>query len=223
MTHRFSKIFIMKTVIFSIFILTALIVSFFLGRQFGYYMMGDLQNEEKLKSAVEQAKSGDDKYSPLASPRFKYNADKFPTDEYGAGAVQRPDEGQVVQQSVDVQMNYVPDDQNDDSNGVLDLGEDNQTAPQVDQPPAPSEDQSIESNVVYKVLVGTYKQKENAEAIYTKLRDENYDPYIEAVVKDSETVYRVQIGAFKNIDNANSLAEELRKKGYNAWTHVAKD
>ena len=222
MTQRFSKIFVMKTVIFSVFILTALVVSFILGRQFGYYMMGDLQNEEKLQNAVKQAKTNDGQYSPL-TPRFNYDPDKYPTDEYGSGAVQKPEEGQVVQEGVDVEMNYVPKEQNGESKDVFDLGEGDQSNAKVDQPPAPSDDQNVDSNVVYKVLVGTYKQKENAEAIYTKLKDEGYDPYIEAIEKDNETVYRVQIGAFKNIDNANSLAEELRKKGYNAWTHVAKD
>jgi len=222
MTQRFSKIFYIKVIIFLIFMLLAVIVSFILGRQFGYFLMGDLQSDKKLQGAVEQAESTEGKYSPLVSPRFKYNPDEFPRDEFNTGTVEKPSEDQVVGEGVDVDMSYVG--QSSNSKEIFDLGNEGTNAgQQVKEEEKPlSEEEIIESNVIYKVYLGTFSNKDNAENIYIKLKSDGYEPYIEEIIKDNQTSYRVQIGAFRNIDNANALAEELRKKGYNAWTRLTK-
>lgn len=222
--HRLSKMFRVKIFIFSLFMLVSIVFSFFAGHKVGYMLIGDLQRDTKLKGAIETAELSERQYSPLVAPRFKYNPDEFPRDEFNLGGVEKPKKEEVVEEGVDIEMGIVG--KSNDQKNIFDLGEsENQqeNAKPADENQKPlSEEETIESNVIYKVYLGTFSSKENAENIYLKLKSDGYEPYIEEIVKDNVTSYRVQIGAFRNIDNANALAEELRKKGYNAWTRLTK-
>ncbi|TMI97578.1 MAG: SPOR domain-containing protein [Bacillati bacterium ANGP1] len=67
-----------------------------------------------------------------------------------------------------------------------------------------------ETGVLYRVQVGAYISRENAEARAAKLREEGFDAY----VTQSGTLYKVQVGAFAIRENAERLAGELKAAGY---------
>ncbi|MDR5694907.1 MAG: SPOR domain-containing protein [Armatimonadota bacterium] len=65
---------------------------------------------------------------------------------------------------------------------------------------------------LYRVQVGAFLRRENAEAMAERLRKDGYRPYI-----SPSPPYKVQVGAFKEKANAERLAEELRAKGYEVY------
>jgi N-acetylmuramoyl-L-alanine amidase len=64
--------------------------------------------------------------------------------------------------------------------------------------------------VLYRVQVGAFLRKDNAEARAAELRAKGYDAYINI----SAGLFRVQVGAFSERENAVRMAEELRGLGY---------
>lgn len=73
--------------------------------------------------------------------------------------------------------------------------------------PAPSRG---ETNVLYRVQVGSFISKDNAEARAAKLREEGFDAY----VSQAGGLFRVQVGAFSVRENAERLAAQLKAAGY---------
>lgn len=69
--------------------------------------------------------------------------------------------------------------------------------------------QPSSSGTLYRVQVGAFSQRPNAENLKTRLAELGY----EAVVT-SGPPFRVQTGAFSSRDNAQNLSEELRGKGF---------
>lgn len=66
------------------------------------------------------------------------------------------------------------------------------------------------SGVLYRVQVGAYVSKENAESRAAKLRDAGFDAY----VTQGGSLFIVQVGAFAVRENAERLADQLRAAGY---------
>lgn len=75
------------------------------------------------------------------------------------------------------------------------------------QPPSDGE-------TLYRVQVGAFKNKANADRMYHRLKAAGYDTYM---VQGGDGLYRVQTGAFKNRQNADSLASKLKKAGYDVY------
>ena len=217
MKLRLSKTFYVKTFIVLFFLVASIVVSFAMGRKFGYFLMGDIQKGKKLQAAVEKTSEENEEYSPLVSSRFKYNPEKFPQGEFKDYIAQRPDENDVLEDAATVEMTFAGKSETADE--LFDLSEGGESSKIED-----SEDENREkkSNLVHKVHVGTFADRESAENLCVLLRQDNYKPYIEIIVEKGKKHYRVQLGVFNDEENANNLAEELRKKGYNAWTRFTK-
>ena len=82
-----------------------------------------------------------------------------------------------------------------------------QTAPQSPTAPpaaAPS------ARVLYRVQVGAFLRRENAETRAAELRERGFEAYINL----TGGLYRVQVGAFSDRENAQRVAQELRAVGY---------
>lgn len=68
-------------------------------------------------------------------------------------------------------------------------------------------------NVLYKVQVGAFSKKENAENYAKELKVKGYDTYIVYI----DNLYKVQVGAFSKEENAINLMNELQAKGIEAF------
>lgn len=66
------------------------------------------------------------------------------------------------------------------------------------------------SNILYKVQIGAYKEKANAEKIVAKLKKEGFN----AITINDDGFVKVQCGAFENKDNAERYVSKLIKAGY---------
>ena len=77
--------------------------------------------------------------------------------------------------------------------------------PQAQQPPM-----SSQMPTLYRVQVGLFRQKENAERLNYQLTQQGYPSYI----LDDGEFYKVQVGAFENFGNAILMEQRLRREGY---------
>ena len=75
------------------------------------------------------------------------------------------------------------------------------------QPPSDGE-------ALYRVQVGAFKNKANADRMYHRLKAAGYNTYM---VQGGDGLYRVQTGAFKNRQNADNLASKLKNAGYDVY------
>lgn len=65
----------------------------------------------------------------------------------------------------------------------------------------------------YKVMVGSFKQKENAESLAALLKSKGIESFIQTTVINGATWYRVQAGAYTNKEIAEKQLEMLKKSG----------
>ncbi|HHU60713.1 MAG: SPOR domain-containing protein [Bacillota bacterium] len=96
-----------------------------------------------------------------------------------------------------------------------------QTNPSQDRSPAPpnlpgpvqvpSIKTDAEISVFYRVQVGAFSEKVNADNLAKRLKDDGY----ECLVTPGPP-YRVQTGAFSSEGNAKNLMDELKSKGFEA-------
>lgn len=65
---------------------------------------------------------------------------------------------------------------------------------------------------VYRVQVGAFTEKANADRLAGELKAQGYEVYV-----TGEPPFRVQVGAFARKENATSMANELKGKGYQVY------
>ena len=67
-----------------------------------------------------------------------------------------------------------------------------------------------EKKTLYRVQVGAYSVKSNADNMMNKLKAAGYDAFIKQVDK----LYKVQVGAFSVKANAQNMYDKLKREGY---------
>lgn len=75
------------------------------------------------------------------------------------------------------------------------------------------DEQKVEEPVYYRVQVGAFKNKENADRLLYQLLDQEYP----AFVLYQDELYKVQVGAFREIGNAIRMEKRLRRAGYTTF------
>jgi len=84
----------------------------------------------------------------------------------------------------------------------------------MDAPDTSAGDESSESSGnLYRVQVGAYANKANADATAKKLKVKDYDTYIVS----ADGLYKVQIGAYANKANADAMAAKVKDDGLDAY------
>lgn len=71
------------------------------------------------------------------------------------------------------------------------------------------------STGLYKVQVGAFSEKKNAEDTVKELKAKGFDGY----AYQSGKLYKVQAGAFQDEDNAESLASKLASAGFDCYVY----
>ena len=75
------------------------------------------------------------------------------------------------------------------------------------------------NDVLYRVQVGAFSKKENAETMQKHVKEAGYDSFIIKV----DDLYKVQLGAFKYKENATKFVSELKYAGFMAYVVTAND
>lgn len=69
------------------------------------------------------------------------------------------------------------------------------------------------SGVLYRVQVGAFSQKTNADAVLKKLKAAGFDTYMVQV----NGLYKVQVGAYSKKSNADAMAAKLKASGFDTY------
>lgn len=69
------------------------------------------------------------------------------------------------------------------------------------------------SSTLYKVQVGAYSNKTNADEMLKKIKNSGFD----GIVVKVDNLYKVQVGAYSNKTNANSVMTQLKQKGFSGF------
>ncbi|WP_273832324.1 N-acetylmuramoyl-L-alanine amidase [Guptibacillus sedimenti] len=80
----------------------------------------------------------------------------------------------------------------------------------------PFKSKPIESTL-YKVIAGSFSDRENAEIHLAKLIQNGFSAFILTTVIDKKTFYRIQTGVFSEKENAEALVEKLTKAGFESF------
>jgi cell division protein FtsN len=84
--------------------------------------------------------------------------------------------------------------------------------------PKPSTRSSVKaeksSGGSYRVQVGAYASRENAERLARELMDRGYNAAVRSTISQDRTLYRVQLGLFKSRSDAQTLIGHLEDDGY---------
>ena len=73
----------------------------------------------------------------------------------------------------------------------------------------------VKPSKLYRVQVGAFANKTNAEAYMAKVKAAGFSAFI-VNVDNKGALYRAQVGAFSNRNNADNYAETIRKEGVSA-------
>ena len=65
-------------------------------------------------------------------------------------------------------------------------------------------------DVLYRVQLGAFKNKENARNMEAKVKAKGFSTYVPMV----DGLYKIQVGAFRNKENADKLLAEMKKAGF---------
>lgn len=81
-----------------------------------------------------------------------------------------------------------------------------------------SSNTTVNSNVFYRVVVGSYSKKENAIAKQNELKSKaNVDSFLDAFMKDGVTFYRVIACSYNDKINAEKQLKLLKSKGFDCF------
>ncbi|MCL6518768.1 MAG: SPOR domain-containing protein [Armatimonadetes bacterium] len=70
------------------------------------------------------------------------------------------------------------------------------------------------SKITYRVRVGKYRNKENADRLATELQEKGYKARVVQIKDGGRTLYHVQIGRYNTHEDALELANDLIDEGY---------
>lgn len=80
--------------------------------------------------------------------------------------------------------------------------------------------ESNSEDMFYRVVSGSYLNKELAQQEVERLKKDGVDTFISIFEKDSKTYYRLVAGSYKNRENANNQLNDLKSKGYDSFIVV---
>ncbi len=81
-------------------------------------------------------------------------------------------------------------------------------------------DKDVDKNLFYRVIAGSYLNKENAQKEVENLKKININTFLDVFEKDNKKYYRIVVGDYDSRENANQQVEYLKSKGYDAFIAV---
>ena len=218
-----SSGFLARSVIVLSLLLIAMGVSLFLGKALGRSIM-DLtkSNIEKHFPNGENGQPGQTGGAVAdAGSRsdFGFDANSFAPDQTSRDFA-NPDENQFS--TVNDEPNVTVEDlsnqpaeagQNSTGQGQ-DVGSENGGKPKNDNEAGIFD---LSGSTIYQIQVGSYDSEANAESVWRRLIEAEYDAHVSSSTDTAGTKYKVYVGPFKSREEADKVAERLRSMNFSAW------
>ncbi len=182
-------------------LILSVVVSFFLGRILGFELMNSSKAQlgEHISEADEPVENEPILAGHTQAP-YAYNG---PTSEHfplSMGTI--PEEGDSSASAV-VSIEPVTAAGGDEDPGSifsLDVGASDE-----------------ENKQLYRIQIGVFALKTNAENLMADLRKESFSAYIQEVEYETGELYwKVYVGPFQTQEEANKVADDLRERNYDA-------
>lgn len=87
--------------------------------------------------------------------------------------------------------------------------------PSVTEPP-------VTEDIFYRVVAGSYLDRNNADKVSEKLKDSKIDNFIIPFEKDGKTYFRVIAGSYNDRDRSEEQLNKIKSMGYDAFIDVYK-
>lgn len=71
-------------------------------------------------------------------------------------------------------------------------------------------------NTFYRVIAGSFRNRENAENQMNKLKNSGFNSFI-AIYKTTDIIYRVVVGSYSDKENAQNAQSNLAKAGFDSF------
>jgi N-acetylmuramoyl-L-alanine amidase len=88
---------------------------------------------------------------------------------------------------------------------------------QVFKKPKTAHSSSTQGNTIYRVVVGSYKDRKNAEKVRAQLKDKGFDSFLLPFNKNGVDYLRVISGSYKDKVNAETQQNKLKAAGFNTF------
>ena len=226
-----SSSFLTKSIILLALVLICMGTSMYFGKELGEDIMAFARDNIGENNVGVNADNDGGSSGFMLDPANERTSFGFDSDQFGTNQFQRewadPDEDELPASSdepnVEITVlgsDLLLDDSVDD--GSDDQGADDST----DDPDKPAVDDeeseqridfSLGDSSTFRIQVGTFSERENAENVWHDLTTAGYDASISTYPDGDLVRYRVQVGTYHVRDEADSVAEEIRRMGFDAW------
>ncbi|MFH1675831.1 MAG: SPOR domain-containing protein [bacterium] len=225
-----SSGFLMKSIILLGLLLLSLGASLFLGKELGRNIM-DLTRSHIQEKVGEVAAAGvkEDNYMlDVVGTRsdFGYNPDEFGANQFNRGwADPHEDNFSTVSDEPEVAITLLPENTGEEGSAT-ETGTDGTEKSTGEEKPATEKNNEtifeFGSPVTYRIQVGSFSDRTNAESIWRRLTQAGFDASV-SVENDGDNVqYRVIVGVYTSREQADKDAERLRAMNFDAWVYQLK-
>jgi len=221
-----SGAFLTKSIILLAVFLVCIGTSMWLGKELGRRIMDTTRSniEEKYPDSV-TADNGDEYVLDMVGGRssFGYDSGEFGENRFQAEwADPASEELASGEEAPTVTVTPLdPDEVTGDTEGG-----DGETAGSADSGDGSDSGDSVfdlGDSTTYRIQVGTYAEKDNAEGVWKDLTQAGYNSSISTFRDENDaTKYRVTVGIYHTLEEANRVADELRSMGFSGWVQEIK-
>lgn len=216
-----SSSFLTKSIILLALVIVAFGGSTYFGKELGRKIMdvtrSNLETHSLMLESSNQGIGIDDVVLDIdGRDTFGFDSDNFGNNRFPREWAD-PEEGEfeAVSEEPSVVINLLdPPSHNIDNGGTQD--------PQPEERPIVVTDTGSsdeDGDVIYRIQVGTFSERENAENVWESLIQADYDASISTYTDSDKVMYRVQVGMYQDRLEADRHAEELRSMNFDAWVY----
>ncbi len=216
-----SSSFLTKSIILLALVIVAFGGSTYFGKELGRKIMdvtrSNLETHSLMLESSNQGIGIDDVVLDIdGRDTFGFDSDNFGNNRFPREWAD-PEEGEfeTVSEEPGVVINLLdPPSHNIDNGGTQD--------PQHEERPIVVTDTGTDEedgDVIYRIQVGTFSERENAENVWESLIQADYDASISTYTDSDRVMYRVQVGMYQDRLEADRHAEELRSMNFDAWVY----
>ncbi len=225
MTATYSG-FLTKSIIFMALVIMAMAASLYFGKSLGKNIMALTRSnlEERGQGQSSDTPDSNDEFViDVVSGRTGYG---YTADGFGSNPFPRdwadPSEDELAGVGDDALVELEILEGQDGESGetetrtnLFDLGSGEENQVGGIEEPAPTIEP--EGDLTFRIQVGTFEERANAENVWSRLTQAGFDARISTYREDDLLRYRVQVGDYTSQSVADAVAEELRSMNFAAW------
>jgi cell division protein FtsN len=218
--------FLTKSIVFLALVMIAMGTSLYMGKSLGRNIMDLTRQNIDQRFGGETPTASDENNEYVLGEVGGRSGFGYSPDEFGGNQFPRewadPDESQITtagteEPAVELEVLDTPSENGEETPAETDEAESTGDAEATEKPASQTVFDLTDTEIIFRIQVGTFEQRENAENVWRRLTQAGFDARISTYTENDATKYRVQVGDYPSQEVANQVAEELRSMNFNAW------